>query len=302
MAVSMFAGRPLRDAENLGGLGDVLMSISVPQPIRSWLIRALHMDPRRVFVHAGEASQALTEAMGEAGLRPSPRDLDLQQSRSSKLAAPTAVSSRPITVAPPKAVTLPKPAARAPRRDAWEAHDVDRHVHVPQRETFAIPRIPMSATVKRFLFAAAIIGMMFGAFTVAQFIPVPEWMFADTGILVVESSPQGVKVLVNGQPQGVTPLTLKVESGLHEVELHGPGRPKIFKVHVTRGDRVAQYIEFPRPPDAAANLHIIEGSRWLSSDPSVLFVPIRPPRRMLRPFPTTSSTSRKRARWRAAAL
>ncbi len=140
MAVAMFAGRPLRDAENLGGLGDVLMSISVPQPIRSWLIRALHMDPRRVFVHAGEASQALTEAMGEAGLRPSPRDLDLQQSRSSKLAAPNAVSSRPITVAPPKAVTLPKPAARAPRRDAWEAHDVDRHVHVPQRETFAISR------------------------------------------------------------------------------------------------------------------------------------------------------------------
>jgi len=49
---------------------------------------------------------------------------------------------------------------------------------------------------------------------------------------------------VNGKPQGVTPLTLKVEAGIHEVELYGPGKPKIFKVHVTRGDRVAQYIEF----------------------------------------------------------
>ena len=70
-------------------------------------------------------------------------------------------------------------------------------------------------------------------------------MFANTGTLVIESNPQGVKVSVNGKPQGVTPLTLKVESGIHEVELHGPGKPKIFKVHVTRGDRVAQYIEFP---------------------------------------------------------
>src|SRR5687768_12022051 len=81
VAVAMFAGRPLRDAEHLGGLGDVLMSISVPQPIRSWLLRALHMDPRRVFVHAGEASKALTEAMKEGGLKPAPGDLELQQSR-----------------------------------------------------------------------------------------------------------------------------------------------------------------------------------------------------------------------------
>ena len=39
--------------------------------------------------------------------------------------------------------------------------------------------------------------------------------------------------------------SLKVEAGIHEVELFGPGKPRIFKVHVTRGDRVAQYIEFP---------------------------------------------------------
>ena len=87
--------------------------------------------------------------------------------------------------------------------------------------------------------------LMTGAFTAAQFIPAPDWMFSKAGTLVIESNPQGVKVSVNGKPQGVTPLTLKVESGIHEVELHGPGRPKIFKVHVTRGDRVAQFVEFP---------------------------------------------------------
>jgi hypothetical protein len=102
----------------------------------------------------------------------------------------------------------------------------------------------MSGGLKKFFLVAAVVALMTGAFTAAQFIPAPDWLFGNTGTLVIESSPDGVKVFVNGTPQGVTPLTLKVESGIHEVELQGPGKPKIFKVHVTRGDRVAQYIEF----------------------------------------------------------
>ena len=253
-AVAMFAGRPLRDAEHLGSLGDVLLSISVPQPIRSWLLRALHMDPRRVFVHAGEAGQALTDAISEAGLQLTPRDLDLHQSNSTRTARPGTTPIKPGIPIRVKTAIASKPAAAAPAvaGDVWRAHDVDPHVYRPpvevtvrERKVTDWERKTMSVKLKKFLLGAAIIGLMAGAFTVAQFIPAPDLIFADTGILVIESSPEGVKVLVNGQPQGVTPLTLKVESGLHEVELHGPGKPKIFKVHVTRGDRVAQYIEFP---------------------------------------------------------
>ena len=254
MAVSMFAGRPLRDTEHLGGLGDVLMSISVPQPIRSWLLRALHMDPRRVFVHAGEASQALTEAMKEGGLKPAPGDLELQQSRTLRLAPPAVAKS-----AAPKAITIAvaKPAAKtaapvlkasaAPtqKRDVWQAHDVDHRVHAPQGATVASGSRRVSGGFRKLLLVAVMMAVMTGAFTAAQYIPAPEWMFSKAGTLVIESNPQGIKVSVNGKPQGVTPLTLKVESGIHEVEMHGPGRPKIFKVHVTRGDRVAQYVEFP---------------------------------------------------------
>jgi hypothetical protein len=87
---------------------------------------------------------------------------------------------------------------------------------------------------------------MASAFTAAQYIRPPEWLFSKNGTLVIESNPQGVAVFVNGRSHGVTPLTLKVQAGVHEVELHGPGKPKLFKVHVTRGDRVAQYIEFFR--------------------------------------------------------
>lgn len=256
VALAMFAGRPLRDTEHLSGLGDVLVSISVPQPIRSWLLRALHMDPRRVFVHAGEASKALDDAMTESGLRPSVQDFAVLAGRRAAVTPfktpilnnPVGVPAPPQPVAPPvaKAAATVKPpvATPAPTRDVWQTHDVDQRAYAPQG-SMATTRKPVNATLKKFLLIAAMVAGMTVAFTAAQFIPAPEWMFSKSGTLVIETNPQGIKVSVNGAPQGVTPLTLKVESGIHEVELQGPGKPKIFKVHVTRGDRVAQYVEFP---------------------------------------------------------
>jgi hypothetical protein len=188
--------------------------------------------------------------MNEAGVRPSPRDLDLQQSRALRLAPPKpAPAAAPNATIPTAEKAAPAvkvaPATKLQKRDVWQAHDVDHRVYAPRGATMASLREPVSAPLKKFLVGAVVIGLMTVAFTAAQFIPAPEWMFSNTGTLVIESSPAGVKVTVNGKSQGVTPLTLKVENGIHEVELHGPGKPKIFKVHVTRGDRVAQYIEFP---------------------------------------------------------
>jgi hypothetical protein len=257
IAVAMFAGRPLRETEHLSGLGDALMSISVPQPIRSWLLRALHMDPRRVFIHAGEASKALDEAMAEASLRPSAQDFAVLAGRPAvvtpfrtpTLSSPTVVPALPppipAPVVRPSATIRPPVNVPAPKRDAWQAHDVDQRIYNQQHSAVLGGRGPSGGRFKKFLLGAAMIAGMTGAFTAAQFIPAPEWMFSKAGTLVIESNPQGVKVSVNGTPQGVTPLTLRVESGIHEVELQGPGKPRIFKVHVTRGDRVAQYVEFP---------------------------------------------------------
>jgi hypothetical protein len=133
-----------------------------------------------------------------------------------------------------------------PKRDAWQAHDVDPRQLDWQAAAPSTPRGPVSVRFRKFLWMAALLLTMTSAFTAAQYVPPPEWLFSTTGTLVIESTPPGVAVLVNGQPHGITPLTLKVEAGIHEVELRGPGKPKMFKVHVTRGDRVAQYIEFFR--------------------------------------------------------
>ena len=63
---------------------------------------------------------------------------------------------------------------------------------------------------------------------------------------MVESNPAGAKVLVDGQDQGITPLTLTLTNGRHEVELRGGGRPRVFNVFISSGARVSQYVELSR--------------------------------------------------------
>lgn len=264
IAVAMLAGRPLRDTELPGGLGEVLTSISMPQPLRVWLLRALHMDTRRVFVHAGEASRALDEALNEAGIRPRRKDVEpfgggrpgAPMTRPpaaigppSSIGPPPPISPTallpPVVSAPRLAPLVTRPAAKT-RREAWPEQGVDSRLFAQQGHTMVRRRTGVSEGFRKFIWGAALALLMACAFTAAQFVQPPEWLFSNTGTLVIESNPQGVTVNINGKAHGVTPLTLKVEAGIHEVELHGPGKPKIFKVHVTRGDRVAQFIEFFR--------------------------------------------------------
>jgi hypothetical protein len=255
IAVALFAGRPLRDAEHIGALAELLMGLPLPSPLRTWLMKTLHMDPRRLFVSASEASQSLHEVMVETGLRTAAHDLQLQSVTAPRVQSPVMVKTSPAVekqVTPPPASKPPVPAAKPPAaaakpaRDVWQAHDVEPRGYAPRGGITTVnTRRPMDPRFKKYLVIAVLAVLMTGVFTAAQFIPAPDWLFSRTGTLVIESNPQGVPVLVNGNPQGVTPLTLEVEGGRHEVELRGPGKPKIFNVFVSRGDRVAQYVEFP---------------------------------------------------------
>ena len=255
IGLALFAGRPLRDAEHIGAVGEVLMGLSLPSQLRTWLMKTLHMDPRRVFVSASEALQSLDEVMLEAGLRAIPHDGGLQSVTIARGAAPVAIAAKETSAPPvapkPPAPPVARPAATAkPARDVWRAHDVHPRTGYAPRggTTTVISPKPFNPRFKKFLFAAALAILLTGVFTAAQYIPAPEWLFTRTGTLVIESNPQGVPVFVNGSPHGATPLTLKVEAGRHEVELRGPGKPRIFNVFVSRGDRVAQYVEFPSRP------------------------------------------------------
>src|SRR5258706_2632264 len=72
IALALFAGRSLRDSEYLGNLEEVAAGLSLPAPIKTWLFRMLHLDPRRAYVGPIEAIQGLEEAISEARVQPAP--------------------------------------------------------------------------------------------------------------------------------------------------------------------------------------------------------------------------------------
>lgn len=264
IAVALFAGRRLRDAEHIGGLAEILMGLtqqvesrrqSLSLPVRGWLVKALHLDPRRTFASAVEAEHDLDAAMAEAGLSPSSAELDLLGVKPRRVVTTSAVKP---AASVPLAAPVPTPAAdvaapaapkkaAAKKQDVWAAHDVSPQTMYQGGSTTIDsqpkPESRITRRIRTILKLGLFGGLMAGTFTAAQFIPPPAALFSSTGTLLVESRPAGAQVLIDGQPMGATPLAVRVESGRHEVELRGPGTPRVFKVWVSRGESVSQFVE-----------------------------------------------------------
>ena len=68
------------------------------------------------------------------------------------------------------------------------------------------------------------------------------------GTLVVQSSPAGVEVFVDGVSRGTTPAKVEVPAGSHILELRGRGVPRVIPFQVAAGAQVSQYLEFADTP------------------------------------------------------
>jgi hypothetical protein len=68
------------------------------------------------------------------------------------------------------------------------------------------------------------------------------------GALVVQSSPAGVEVFVDGVSRGMTPARLSLAAGSHILELRGRGVPRVIPLEVPAGGQVSQYLEFADTP------------------------------------------------------
>jgi hypothetical protein len=67
---------------------------------------------------------------------------------------------------------------------------------------------------------------------------------AGEGELVVESRPPGANVSIDGTKRGVTPLTVKLKSGAHVLEVQiGKAEPRVIPLTIQANVQVAQYIE-----------------------------------------------------------
>lgn len=256
VALALFAGRQLSEDEHMGNLGAVLASLSLAQPLQHWLLRTLHMDPRRAYVSATEAASELESAMSEAGVRPSPLELRALGVRPRRVTTTARSAAKPAT----PAVAVAKPAARVQaKQDQRTGHDATQTMYLPGAIASEPALQSKFGTHLKAIVKIGILGAsLAAAFTLAQSLPAPSFLFSKTGTLVVESKPQGVPLTVDGQPQGVTPVTVELKTGRHEVELHGIGKPRVFNVYVSRGAHISQYIEMPRgrvsPPQPAPEI------------------------------------------------
>jgi hypothetical protein len=72
-----------------------------------------------------------------------------------------------------------------------------------------------------------------------------------SGSLTVTSKPAGARVFVDGESHGVTPATLTVKTGVHQVEIQSAGPTQIMALRVNEGGLVSRFFDLPIGTGAA---------------------------------------------------
>lgn len=246
------------------------------RPVRSWLVRALQVDPRSAFRTAIEADSALVAALAEAKtLRLSPSGVQALISRCSTGREPAFGASGEPRVAPHGAVVIIPPRTEATpgagRRRPWrDAADSPPSVHViadlsaepggarnmPARRSFRPGSIvrresewtPLSRALRLSLMVFGLV-LLFGASYLGAraYLRVPP-RAPETGTLVVQSRPAGAEVIVDGQPNGRTPATLELAAGEHTLELRAGRGRALVPVTIVAGTQLVRRIEVRPAP------------------------------------------------------
>ena len=68
---------------------------------------------------------------------------------------------------------------------------------------------------------------------------------ADSGALTVTSKPAGAQFLVDGEPVGVTPATVRVRDGLHALEIRSGGPTQVMALRIDKGRDVSRFFDLP---------------------------------------------------------
>ena len=265
----------------------------LPSEMKSWLRRALQLDGDRSFATAIDAkgdfekSIKVSDARAHTVLKAFLNECQtLGNKNAAASSAPatrpaTAASAAPATapVAPPAAKTStnssemdafapsskpgsskPAAAAKTPAVTAVPAfsspavasdsadEDADTPLQVRQRMAFWNSqwrnRVAIAAVV---LVAVATAG----TFAVHSYARVPP-----SGELVVNSNPDGVDVFIDGKKRGMTPITLKLPTGDHKLELTLGDQTRAIPVKITTGGQVAQFVELPKVAAAEGQLNV----------------------------------------------
>jgi len=95
-----------------------------------------------------------------------------------------------------------------------------------------------------------------------------------TGSLTVESEPSGARVFVDGSPRGMTPITIALIEGKHQLRLQEGTRTQEIPLAITPDATVVHHVTWPAESEAAALAATAMGSLRIVSEPSAATVTI----------------------------
>jgi hypothetical protein len=159
-------------------------------------------------------------------------------------------------------------ADAADAADAAEAADEGDKVvaFTAPRRQMRMPRIRINW--RRTLAASLVVSIMEGvAFATAYWYVVPT----ETGSLLVETTPPGIEILVDGRVMGRTPFSDSLAPGRHTIELRQGANSRVLPVEISSGVQTMQRITWAkglktgqaRVTATAPNAHVtIDGKKW----------------------------------------
>ena len=223
------------------------------------------VSPKPSPVTAAAVPSPLTQAA--PAQTPMPTSNHASPSPSSQASTPPAPA--PVSASQPAASsTVPqptKPAVGAGSSGFWEKSTTK--TPVDQSTAAAAPppveHVRQSVAAKyplsRFKLAAAaalLVGLT-SAITLGALRYMAAPVAADgMGTLSVQTNPSGVSVDVDGQPRGVTPLTLSLSPGRHTLKIANEGNVRSMPITITAGGQVSQMIELPRASSLLGELQV----------------------------------------------
>jgi hypothetical protein len=192
--------------------------------------------------------------------------------------APAAVTSAPkpnqtlsslanesIDFLPEKKAEKPEKKAEKKEEFDWSAaaasaaepeHDEDEDEYEHKHEHVAAGGAFSSSRGKLVAIAAAIAVLATGGFMARGYFSKPAPPVSTTGTLIINSSPDGAAVIIDGEAKGKTPLTVPLTPGNHQVELLANGATRSVPVVITAGAEISQYIELPKTTSDKGQLQV----------------------------------------------
>jgi hypothetical protein len=291
VALSLLLGRLLSDDEYPGGIADMIEGLNavspsglamLPSETKTWLRRAMQLEGDRNFSTASDAKAAfdkavkvdearartiLTAFLSECqtfgrGAAPATPDAASVKTPAMPAAASKGNSDSALDAFAPAApapkvaskpeFTTPAPAPKPSIPASMSAASRDEEEEPTLQVRRQIPLWNSPWRNRAAVAAAVLIAVVTaGVFAVRSYATAPP-----TGVLVVNSDPDGVDVYINGKKRGSTPITMELPTGNHKLELSLGDQTRALPVKITQGGHIAQFVELPKAGAAVGQLSV----------------------------------------------